>query len=190
MKTFFEYLEGMVWRVDPNRVSDFGSNIRSYAILKGSGGSGAYDPSVDEEPEWLKGNEYDVRRGLFATDYKRALAYLIPRDVSWIRYGVNRNNGKPILYLDYKDSPRINSYRPYLHSFDMDGFEKLDTGDDPDQAGEYFSENPPKPVIKRRVNNVLDYLRKFYVVKFVNDLVGLSKRMEEAGKDFESEGIE
>jgi hypothetical protein len=190
MKTFFEYLEGRLWRVDPSRVSDFGSNIRSYAILKGSGGSGAYDPYVDEEPEWLKGNEYDVRRGLFATDYKRALAYLIPRDVPWIRYGVNRNNGKPILYLDYKDSPRINSYRPYLHSFDMDGFEKLDTGDDPDKAGEYFSENPPKPVIKRRVNNVLDYLRKFYVVKFVNDLVGLSKRMEEAGKDFESEGIE
>jgi hypothetical protein len=186
MKTFFEYLEGMVWRVDPNRVSDFGSNKRSYAILKGDGGSGAYDPSVDEEPVWAKGKEYDVRRGMFATDYKRVLAYLIPRDVSWIRYGIDSVEGKPTLYLDSKDRRQINSYRPYLSSFDMEGFEKLGTGE---AAGEYFSENPPKPVNTKRVTTVLNTLRRFYVVKFVRDLVGFGNRMHKEGKHFESEGL-
>jgi len=186
MKTFFEYLEGMVWRVDPNRVSDFGSNKRSYAILKGDGVSGAYDPSVDEEPVWAKGKEYDVRRGMFATDYKRVLAYLIPRDVSWIRYGIDSVEGKPTLYLDSKDRRQINSYRPYLSSFDMEGFEKLGTGE---AAGEYFSENPPKPVNTKRVTTVLNTLRRFYVVKFVRDLVGFGNRMHKEGKHFESEGL-
>ena len=186
MKTFFEYLEGRVWRVDPNRVSDFGSNMRSYAILKGDGGSGAYDPSVDEEPVWAKGKEYAVRKGMFGTDYKRVLAYLIPRDVSWIRYGVNSVDGKPILYLDSKDRRQINSYRPYLSSFDKEGFEKLGTGE---AAGEYFSENPPKSMSTKRVTTVLNTLRRFYVVKFVRDLVGFGNRMHKEGKHFESEGL-
>lgn len=187
MKSFKEYLEARVYRVDSTRIDDFDKGKRSYAVLKGGGGSGPYDPATDKEPSWLKDQEYDLRRGLFATDYKRVLAYLIPRDVSWIRYGINDTDGKPVLYLNTRDRRKINSYRPYLSSFDSSDFEKLGTGD---AAGEYFSSSPPKPIDTKRINTVLNTLRRYYDVRFVPDLVKLSKNMKAEGKHFESEGLE
>ena len=185
MKTFMEYLEARVYRVDPTRIRDFGSGLKSYAFV-GKSGSGGYDPDVDEKPDWLKDHEagggtYEVKRGLFAEPFKRALSYLIPRDVSWISPAEYRGV-KPDLYIDRGDEGVVRKYRPILSSFDLDSFEELETG-------EYFSEKPSDPRSQRVIKNPLRLLRKYYNVVFVPDIRKLAALMRRQGISASFEGL-
>ena len=185
MITFREYLESRVYRVDPTMIKDFSSGLKSYAFI-GKSGSGAYDPAVDEKPDWLKDHEagggtYDVKRGLFTEPFKRALSYLIPRNVSWISPAEYRGV-KPDLYIDRRDEGTVRSYRPILSSFDLNSFRELETG-------EYFSEKPNNPRSQRVIENPLALLKKYYNVVFVPDIRKLADLMKKQGISASMEGI-
>ena len=187
MVTFKEFLESRLYRIDQDKIKDFGSNLKSYAFV-GSSGSGAYDPNTDEIPDWLKrhvagGGSYDVKRGLFAEpSLKRAVRYLIPRDVPWINPSDSKGSRKPLLYIDRSHEKAVRSYRPTLSSFDLGSFKGLETG-------EYFSEKPSDSRGQRFVKNPLGLLQKYYNVIFVPDIHKLADLMKKQGIDANMEGL-
>ena len=83
------------------------------------------------------------------------------------------------MYFDKKDLPKIRSRKTYLTVFDAANFEELPTG-------EYFSENPGKPIEQKAIKDPFQYIADHgWMVRITDDLDKVFKQaqaMHKAGK--------
>ena len=174
--------ESRVFRIDPTKVDDFASNPKTYYFTQSY--SGAVD-DTSRPPEWAGGEHGNFSKGLFAGKYNDIISYMIPRDIPWL---VAHTHPKPTLYFNGQNLQDIQNYRPYISSFNAEKFEK-----NTKSQGEYFAENPPKPIKQVQVKDPLRMLKNKYVVIPLQDAQELKDKfqeLKEKGADFDAEGME
>ena len=125
--------------------------------------------------------------GLFAGDEKRIALYATG-NAHQTRFVEFILNGKPIVYFDTKDWPRLSKRKTYLTQFDAKNFKKLPTG-------EYFSDNPGTPIKQTLINDPEQFIKsKGWTIKFTDDLnkiLDYVKKLEAKGviKHYGAEGM-
>ena len=185
MRTFAQWLaeNKPVFRVDSQRIDDFSPEKRTYFLTQQ--GSGPVQ-DTSRPPDWAAGQQGEFKKGLFAGDYKDVLSYLIPRHLPWL---VHHTKPKKTLYYNLEDQQEMQDYRPFLSSFDPKGFTKLDR----QGQGEYFSENPPKPLKQAQIRDPLRILGQRFNLVPLKDLRELQDKHRElvmSGQPVDAEGEE
>jgi GNAT superfamily N-acetyltransferase len=84
--------------------------------------------------------------------------------------------GQPVVYFDKKDIPRIRNTKTYVSVFDASRFKKLPTG-------EYFSENPGKPLKQEEITDPFKYMtNNGWVVRVTDDIQKEFKKAQQLHK--------
>jgi hypothetical protein len=165
-----------VTRIDSKPITDFSSNLKPYKHTDDWSQSGIDN---GDDSYWEKNNiKTTTTKGLFAGDPHRTALYSTG-NAHETRYVEFTQNGQPIVYFDKKDLPKIRSRKTYLTVFDAANFEELPTG-------EYFSENPGKPIEQKAIKDPFQYIADHgWMVRITNDLDKVFKQaqaMHKAGK--------
>jgi len=165
-----------VIRIDSKPITDFSSNLKPYRHTDDWSQSGIDD---GDDSYWEKNNiKTTTTKGLFAGDPHRTALYATG-NAHETRYVEFTQNGQPIVYFDRKDLPKILGRKTYLTVFDAANFEELPTG-------EYFSENPGKPIEQKAIKDPFQYIADHgWMVRITDDLDKVFKQaqtMHKAGK--------
>lgn len=170
---FREYAENFVYRIDKDRVADFSKGLRTYYHAPDWSSSGTFDDLSEIPPDWKQ------MTGLFAGQLKHVIPYAVPRDVKWI---VMHDEPRPTVIFAQADKSRIANNRPYLSSFPVAGFQQM-------PSGEFFSIDPKQASRQDVIRNPLAFMRQWYNVKFVPDLIALAKQLRSQNIQFDAEGL-
>ena len=182
-KQWFLENDQRVFRIDPQKIDDFSKNLKTYYFMGPESGS---VEDTSKPPEWAKGQQGEFKTGLFTGGYKNILSYLIPRHIPWV---IEHTTPKKTLYYNKEDQQEIEGYSPYISSFDPKGFTKLDTSG----QGEYFSENPPKPIKQAQIKNPLRILASQFNLVPLRNAAELQNKFREIlsqGRSADAEGLE
>lgn len=173
--SFKEWLENQdVYRVDPSRVSDFSQNLKTYHRSPDWSSSGTFEKESDVPADWQK------ETGLFAGQLKDVVPYAVPRDVRWIiTYG---NPKRPTVTFEEVDKPKIVGNQPYLSRFPASQFNQT-------PSGEFFSGNPNQLSKQEAIRKPLNFIRRWYEVRFVPNLEKLANQLRTQNVEFSSEGL-
>ena len=178
MKTFHEWLENRLFRIDPERRNFSIQSLGNYAFVRD--GSGRID-DPNNLPSWAKGGQ--IKRGLFAGEYSQVLSYMIPRNIPYI---VAETGSRPTLYINKKDLQTIQAYRPWISSFNRNLFSN--TGKEGRE--EYFSDQPSQPLKQTQMKkDPMSMLKKNYDIQLVDDVALVRKRLDIQGSKYEAEGL-
>jgi len=162
-----------VTRIDSGEVKDFDSNMPTYYHTKDWSQSGQFKPG-SKIPKNFSGKV----QGTFAGDPHRTALYATG-NANETRYVEFTQNGQPIVYFDKKDLPKMRGRKTYLTVFDAANFKKLPTG-------EYFSDNPGKPVKQEPIADPFQYIAsQGWIVRTTDDLNKVFKQVQalhKAGK--------
>ena len=165
-----------VTRIDSKPISDFSSRIKAYKHTDDWSQSGI---DTGDDSYWEKNNiKTATTKGLFAGDPHRTALYATgnAHETRFIEF---TENDQPIVYFDKKDLPKIRSRKTYLTVFDAADFKKL-------PSGEYFSENPGKPIEQTPIKDPFQYITDHgWVVRITDNLDKVFKQvkaMHKAGK--------
>ncbi len=165
-----------VTRIDSRPISDFTSNLRTYKHTDDWSQSGI---DKGDDSYWEKKNiKPNTTKGIFAGDPHRTAPYATG-NATETRYVEFMQNGQPTVYFDKKDLPKLRSRKTYLTVFDAANFKKL-------PSGEYFSDNPGKPLSQTQINDPFRYIRsQGWKVRTTNNLDNVLKKVQalhKAGK--------
>ena len=165
-----------VTRIDSKPITDFGSSLKAYKHTDDWSQSGV---DTGDDSYWKNKNlKTNTTKGLFAGDPKRTALYATG-NAHETRYVEFTQDGQPIVYFDRKDLPAMRSRKTYLTVFDANDFRQLPTG-------EWFSENPGKPIKQVPIGDPFKYIAsQGWVVRVTDDLDKVFKQvknMHKAGK--------
>lgn len=172
---FRQFVENeFVYRIDKNPISDFSKERRTYHRSPDWTSSGTFGNKEKIPPDWHK------ETGLFAGELKHVIPYAVPRDVKWIV--TYENPKRPTVMFSQIDKARMAGYKPYLSKFSASSFTKV-------PSGEFFSSDPRQASRQEIIRNPLNFIRQWYNVKFVPDVVELAKQLRSQNIHFDGEGI-
>jgi hypothetical protein len=117
---------------------------------------------------------------LFAGELKHIIPYAVPRDVRWIV--TYENSKRPTVIFDQSDKTKMINYKPQLSRFPSSTFTRT-------PSGEFFSRNPGHPNRQETIRNPINFMRQWYNVKFVPNLVNLATKLKTQNVHFDSEGL-
>jgi hypothetical protein len=162
-----------VTRIDSQQIKDFGSNLKNYKHTDDWAQSGI---DTGDDSYWQKKNlKTNTTKGLFAGDPQRTALYATG-NAHETRYVEFTQNGQPIVYFDKKDLPKMRGRKTYLTVFDAANFRKLPTG-------EWFSENPGKPIKQTPISDPFQYIAdQGWVVRVTDDLNKVFKQVQSMHK--------
>ena len=156
-----------VTRVDMTPITDFESGMKTYY------GTDDWHQSGLEK----KDNFTQEMKGLYAGEPHRTALYA-SGNASKTRF-LELNDpktGQPVVYFDKKDIPRIRNTKTYVSVFDASRFKKLPTG-------EYFSENPGKPLKQEEITDPFKYMtNNGWVVRVTDDIQKEFKKAQQLHK--------
>ena len=156
-----------VTRVDMTLRTDFMSGMKTYY------GTDDWHESGLEK----KDNFTQEMKGLYAGEPHRTALYA-SGNASKTRF-LELNDpktGQPVVYFDKKDIPRIRNTKTYVSVFDASRFKKLPTG-------EYFSENPGKPLKQEEITDPFKYMtNNGWVVRVTDDIQKEFKKAQQLHK--------
>jgi len=156
-----------VTRVDMTPITDFESGMKTYY------GTDDWHESGLEK----KDNFTQEMKGLYAGEPHRTALYA-SGNASKTRF-LELNDpktGQPVVYFDKKDIPRIRNTKTYVSVFDASRFKKLPTG-------EYFSENPGKPLKQEEITDPFKYMtNNGWVVRVTDDIQKEFKKAQQLHK--------
>jgi GNAT superfamily N-acetyltransferase len=156
-----------VTRVDMAPITDFMSGMKTYY------GTDDWHESGLEK----KDNFTQEMKGLYAGEPHRTALYA-SGNASKTRF-LELNDpktGQPVVYFDKKDIPRIRNTKTYVSVFDASRFKKLPTG-------EYFSENPGKPLKQEEITDPFKYMtNNGWVVRVTDDIQKEFKKAQQLHK--------
>ena len=156
-----------VTRVDMTPIKDFESGMKTYY------GTDDWHESGLEK----KDNFTQEMKGLYAGEPHRTALYA-SGNASKTRF-LELNDpktGQPVVYFDKKDIPRIRNTKTYVSVFDASRFKKLPTG-------EYFSENPGKPLKQEEITDPFKYMtNNGWVVRVTDDIQKEFKKAQQLHK--------
>jgi len=156
-----------VTRVDMTPITDFMSGMKTYY------GTDDWHESGLEK----KDNFTQEMKGLYAGEPHRTALYA-SGNASKTRF-LELNDpktGQPVVYFDKKDIPRIRNTKTYVSVFDASRFKKLPTG-------EYFSENPGKPLKQEEITDPFKYMtNNGWVVRVTDDIQKEFKKAQQLHK--------
>jgi hypothetical protein len=163
-----------VTRIDSQQIKDFGSNLKNYKHTDDWSQSGI---DTGDDSYWQKKNlKTNDTKGLFAGDPHRTALYATG-NAHETRYVEFTQNGQPIVYFDKKDLPKMRGRKTYLTVFDAANFKELPTG-------EYFSENPGKPLKQTVINDPFQYIAdQGWIVRVTDDLNKVFKQVQSMHKN-------
>jgi hypothetical protein len=158
-----------VTRIDSQRITDFGSNLKNYKHTDDWSQSGI---DTGDDSYWQKKNlKTNATKGLFAGDPHRTALYATG-NAHETRYVEFTQNGQPVVYFDQKDLPAMRSRKTYVTVFDAANFKKLPTG-------EYFSENPGQPLTQTEISDPFQYIAsQGWIVRVAPDLNKVFKQVQ------------
>ena len=156
-----------VTRIDMTPIEDFESGMKTYY------GTDDWHESGLEK----KDNFTQEMKGLYAGEPHRTALYA-SGNASKTRF-LELNDpktGQPVVYFDKKDIPRIRNTKTYVSVFDASRFKKLPTG-------EYFSENPGKPLKQEEITDPFQYMmNNGWVVRVTDDIQKEFKKAQQLHK--------
>ena len=164
-----------VYRIDSEHISDFGQDLKTYYHNKDFTVSGRSD---------FKGSVGKIQ-GVYASDLLFTALYATgsSEGPKRTRYVAIYGPGQPIVYFDRKDVPRIRKNRAWLTVFDAKNFRKL-------PSGEYFSENPGKPVQQKEITDPFQYMRdRGWEFRIVDNLDAELKKIKKLHDDQIKKGV-
>jgi hypothetical protein len=163
-----------VTRIDSQKIKDFGSNLKNYKHTDDWSQSGI---DTGDDSYWQKKNlKTNTTKGVFAGDPHRTALYATG-NAHETRYVEFTQNGQPIVYFDKKDLPKMRGRKTYLTVFDAANFKELPTG-------EYFSENPGKPLKQTVINDPFQYIAdQGWIVRVTDDLNKVFKQVQSMHKN-------
>lgn len=162
-----------VYRIDSDQIKDFAQNLRTYHHNQDWTHSGTFD-----DPRAVP-HGYNQSKGLFGDDLKNVVPYAVPRNTPWIRHYLYK---RPTVVFELKDKQNIINHRPHLSVFPDQHFNRL-------PSGEMFSTNPGTPDRQEQIRKPLNFIKRWYDVKFVPDLKKLARYFKRQGVLFDSEGL-
>jgi len=171
---FRQFVENFVYRIDKNPIQDFSQGLKIYHRSPDWTSSGTFGNQEKIPTNWQK------ETGLFAGDLKHVIPYAVPRDVKWIV--TYENPKRPTVYFDQIDKARIASNKSYLSKFPSSKFTKV-------PSGEFFSRSPGQAERQEPIRNAFNFIRQWYNIKFVPDVIELSKELRSQNIHFDGEGI-
>lgn len=185
MLTFGQFLENKVFRLDPEQ-HNFANhdNLGHYFFLdpeQDTTGSGRIDPN-QELPDWAKGKKGAVRQGLFASNYKDVVPYMVPRDVPHV---ITYTSPKKTIYFKKSDIPAINNYKPWISSFHKKDFETLSS----QGQEEFFNTKPFAAAQQKQINSPMNKIKAIYNVQIVDDLYTLVNQLKANNINYTAEAL-
>jgi hypothetical protein len=167
-----------VYRVDGRQIRNFEKKMNTYYHTDDYSQSGRFD-NEDTVPKEYTGK----MTGLF-TGTKLFVAPYVTGNPDTTRYVAKYSPGKPVLYIDAKDVPRIKNHRSWVSAFDAKNFKKLPTG-------EYFSSNPSNPVEQKEITDPFEYLKSVgWTVEIVDDLHSILDKLKKSNYKYGAEGMQ
>lgn len=173
MKLASILFEGMdVYRLDSQKIKDFGSGLRSYV----------------HSPDWtesgLAGDNEEVPEGmskskvLFAAGSKRDVApYMAPRDLPRIWTPTT-------LYFNKSHESVLRGHSAWLSVFDGDRFKHMESSD------EYVSSDPGKPLKQEQVRDAVGFMESNgFDVEFVENIKEKAREFDKEGVEYNAEGL-
>lgn len=174
MITFVEWLESNLYRVDGDKIADFSSKMRTYRHAPDWSSSGTFGTDEEVPDGWGQAT------GLFTAELRHVVAYAVPRSTKWV---VTWENPKrPTIYFNENDRRAIASHQPTLSTFNKSDFQQL-------PSKEFFTDKPSNPTKQETIRNPLNFIRRWYDVQFVPNVVEKAKQLKSQNLHFNSEGL-
>ena len=159
---------GYVYRIDSEHIPDFESDLKTYYHNKDFSVSGRSD---------FKGSVGAVK-GVYAADKLFTALYATGTSEGGkrTRYVAIYGPSTPTVYFDRKDISSLKNNQSYLTVFDAKNFRKL-------PSGEYFSENPGKPIKQVKITDPFSYIKsQGWRIRLVDDLEKVLKQVQNLAK--------